>query len=126
MGALLGGIIIPLLAQVNISVAYTIPVVALCMGLLAFVLGSRRYVRRKPEKKALWTSLAILASPLCCRSIEANKISRGGAIDDDFVDGTRRLLMVFPATGLIFPMTIAYNQMATVFIAQGEAMQNAR
>jgi len=125
IGSLLGGIVIPIVAQSNVSIAYTIPVAALGLGLIIFCLGSRRYVKAKPDRKALWTSLWILVSPLfTCKKIDSNKESEGGKIKDTYVDGLKNLLLVFPATCLILPFSLVYNQMTTVFIVQGFAMRS--
>ena len=123
IGSIFGGIIIPLLARKNTAVSYTIPAIVLFVGLVIFILGTKRYVRAKPRKKALWTSLYILCSPLYCKSYDSHKKSNGGATEDDFVTGIFHLLAVFPATMLIVPFMICYNQVATVFVVQGEAMQ---
>ena len=48
VGALVGGIVVPVVAQYDITLAYTYPVAMLCMGVLLFVLGTPRYVRHKP------------------------------------------------------------------------------
>ena len=41
VGALLGGIIVPLVAQKYVAVAYTIPPIALGVGLSVFLISSR-------------------------------------------------------------------------------------
>jgi len=125
IGSLLGGLVIPIVAQYDVAAAYTIPVTVLALGLIIFCLGSRRYVKAKPDRKALWTSLRILASPLfTCKKIDSNKESNGGDIKDTYVDGLKNLLLVFPATCLILPFSLVYNQMTTVFIVQGFAMRS--
>lgn len=99
-------------------------VLAMGVGIVIFLLGSKRYIKAKPDKKALWTSLRILASPLCCKRIDSNKESQGGHVNDSFVDGLKNLLLVLPATCLTLPFCIVYNQMTTVFIVQGYAMRS--
>ena len=123
IGSVLGGIAIPILAQENTAVAYTIPAIVLFLGLVIFILGNKRYVKAKPRKAALWSSLYIICSPLYCKSYDSHKKSNGGKTDDDFVTGIFHLLAVFPATMLIVPFMICYNQVSTVFVVQGEAMQ---
>ena len=124
VGALLGGVIIPLVAQHNVAIAYTIPAITLGIGLIIFTLGTPRYVRAKPDRKALVTTLRILISPLCCRRINDNKESNGGRFNDSLVDGLKNLLLVFPASCLVVPFSIVYNQMITVFQVQGNAMKS--
>jgi len=125
IGALLGGILIPLLAQVNISVAYTIPACALGLGLLIFLLGTNRYVRPKPQKTALFNTIKLIGKTAICKPMNDSKKSNGGALDDIFVDGVKHLIAVIPISALIIPFNIAYSQMSTVFIIQGDAMKPA-
>jgi len=110
IGSIFGGILIPLLAEENTAVSYTVPAIVLFVGLVIFILGTKRYVRARPRKDALWTSLYILCSPLYCRSYDSHKKSNGGATEDDFVTGVFHLIAVFPATMLIVPFMITYNQ----------------
>lgn len=123
IGALLGGIILPVVAGKSVSAAYTIPSVALFVGLIVFVLGSKRYVKAKPRKEALSKTLKALASTLTCKSLDSQKQTNGGPLKDNFVDGIKNLLFVFPCTCLILPFCIAYNQMTTVFMIQGNALK---
>ncbi|KAL7550727.1 hypothetical protein ACHAWF_013962, partial [Thalassiosira exigua] len=125
VGALAGGIIVPVVAKKSQAAAYTIPCVTLVIGLIIFLCGSGRYVRAKPRKKALWASLGVLLTPVRCKSINSNKILHGGDIEDHFVDGVKSLLTVIPATSLILPFMVAYNQSATVYILQGQALESA-
>ncbi|KAL3916479.1 MAG: hypothetical protein SGILL_005157, partial [Bacillariaceae sp.] len=104
--------------------AYTIPACALGLGLMVFIAGSKRYVRRPPEKKALFKTLKLLGNQLACKPFDASKVSNGGEMTDSFVDGVKRLLLVVPISLLVLPFVIAYSQMATVFVIQGEAMRN--
>ena len=123
VGSLLGTTLVPVLAQLNFSVAYTLPACALGLGLLVFVLGSKRYVRRPPEKAALFTTFKLLGRQLVCKPFEASKTSNGGDIHDSFVDGVKRLILVIPISLLILPFIIAYSQMSTIFVLQGESMR---
>ena len=52
-----------------------------------------------------------------------SKKSNGGPILDSFVDGVKRLLIVAPVSALTLPFQIAYNQMSTIFVFQGNAMR---
>ena len=53
-GALLGGIVLPIVAHLNVTVAYALPPVLMTLALLIFLSGYRRYVKPKPKKKDLW------------------------------------------------------------------------
>lgn len=126
IGALMGGLLIPILAQFNVAIAYTIPVCALTLGLFVFILGSSRYVRHQPNKEALWKTLQLLFNRTAkCQPLEDAKKENGGALENNFVDGVKQLLYVAPITALTIPFNIAYNQMTTVFIIQGSAMTKA-
>jgi POT family proton-dependent oligopeptide transporter len=67
IGSLLGIPVMSVVAEHNTAAAYTIPAVSLGVGIMFFIAGSKRYVRAKPEKKALMTTLRILASPVYCK-----------------------------------------------------------
>lgn len=98
IGALAGGIIVPIMCQHNVTVAYFIPVAMLSTGVLLFILGTPRYVIYKPRGDLLantndGTGLSILAVGRVCL--------------------------------LIVPFNIAYSQMATTFVVQGTVMEKA-
>ena len=48
IGALTGGIVVPVVAQWNVTVAYFIPVCVLGIGVVCFGAGTGRYVRPRP------------------------------------------------------------------------------
>jgi dipeptide/tripeptide permease len=96
IGALAGGFIVPIMAQMDITVAYFIPVAVLSVGVLAFVSGTSRYVRSKPR------------GDLLSGEDDGTGLS---------VHEVARVCM------LIIPFTIAYSQMATIFIIQGTVME---
>jgi len=124
IGALFGGVIIPLISQQNPGGAFMIPVVFLALGLVVFLAGTRRYVRRPPEREALCATLSIVGQTATkCGNIDKTKISYGGKHDDEFVNGVKALFQVFPISAMILPFSIAYNQMYTVFNTQGLVMK---
>jgi dipeptide/tripeptide permease len=103
VGALIGGIAVPLLAQENVTLAYFLPVVMLSMGVCLFLLGTRRYVRSKP-KGGLFKKKKRVAI-----------LNTGGP--------TIGLDVILRISLLIVPFCIAYSQMATTFILQGTVME---
>jgi proton-dependent oligopeptide transporter, POT family len=124
IGSLIGTTLIPILAQIHLQAAYLVPCISLVVGLLIFISGSKRYVKRPPENKALLHTGKILGQRLLgCKSLDDSKLSHGGSYNDSFVDGVKRLLLVVPISLLILPFIIAYSQMSTVFVLQGGAMQ---
>jgi proton-dependent oligopeptide transporter, POT family len=124
IGSLIGTTLIPILAEIHLQAAYLVPCVSLVVGLLIFIAGSKRYIKRPPENKALLQTSKILGQRLlCCKSMDKSKLSNGGSFGDSFVDGVKRLLLVIPISLLTLPFNIAYSQMSTIFILQGVAMQ---
>lgn len=123
-GALVGGILIPVLAEVSVQAAYTIPVCVMGLGLIGFVVCSRRYVRVKPDSEALGIVLKLIGKRVfLCRPLAASKQSNGGHLPGNLVDGVKRLLLVIPISALTIPFCIVYFQLATVFVIQGNAME---
>jgi POT family proton-dependent oligopeptide transporter len=102
IGALVGGMIVPVVAQHDVSLAYSYPVGVLCIGILLFVLGTERYVKHKPVGDMF----------------AKNPIASSG-------DSSIGLNTIFRITALIIPFNIAYSQMATTFIIQGTVMEKA-
>lgn len=126
IGSLIATFVVPTLAHKSLEIAYFIPFVSMSVGFLIFVSFSARYVKRPPEKKALFSTLGLLGKRVGqCKSMDLSKESNGGNLNDTFVDGVKRLLLVVPVTGLIIPFSMVYNQMNTVFVLQGQAMKAA-
>ena len=105
IGALIGGVLVPLLAQRNVTVAYFIPVSMLALGVGFFAMGSSRYVRHKPK-----------GSPF-----QKKKTPSYLAPPVETIDMT----VILQISLLIIPFCIAYSQMATTFIVQGTVMKKA-
>jgi POT family proton-dependent oligopeptide transporter len=103
IGAPAGGILIPLVAQYNITLAYLIPVVILTCGIAVFLLGTRRYVTNEPRYKHVSRSNPISAQP----------------------KGEPSFWTIFMICFLIIPFCIAYSQQATTLIVQGTVMRKA-
>ena len=126
IGGLLGSIVIPLMANINITIAYFIPFGVLALGFLIFVSGSKRYVREKPDGTVLRKTLKLLTrSAIKCQSLEAFKKSQGGDTHDGFVDGVKQLIAVILVTLLVVPANLVYGQQITVFVLMGEVMNSA-
>lgn len=100
VGALLGIGTVPILAQHNVSLAYSIPLVLLVMGVLVFVAGTPRYVQSIPQEKALRHKRKHPA-------------------------GTIPLSTIFFINLLIVPFCVGYSQMPTTFVIQGTVMTKA-
>jgi len=124
IGALLGGIIIPILCQHNIFVAYLLPVIGLTLSTVIFLVGARRYVRIKPQGSVILQSMAAVGHSFkkCPPSLENVKKSKGGKYEDLFVEKTKIMGSLFVLMFLVVPFNIAYGQMSTVFVIQAGVM----
>jgi len=124
VGATISTLVVPILAQYSIEAAYAIPVVGFIFGFAVFLAFSKRYVYRPPERKALFSTLGLIGNTaIRCKPLNKSKRSNGGFFPDHFVNGVKRLLIVAPVSMLTLPFNIAYNQMSTVFLFQGNAMR---
>ncbi|KAL3803031.1 hypothetical protein ACHAWO_003830 [Cyclotella atomus] len=128
IGALTGGIIVPIVAQWNVSVAYFIPVVILGLGVGLFVAGGGKYVKPKP-KQDLHLVLSEVGNAVmrCCGRQSSSgrrttqKYSRIQPSTSESKVGIGTIALV---SGLVVPFNVAYAQMATTFILQGTVMKN--
>lgn len=132
IGALAGGVVVPVMAQWNVIVAYFIPVCVLGFGVMLFVAGTGRYVRPKPMHDigamicnafdgGWWWRKRSQSSKHCrIGIIQPSQPCKETCMDDARVGiGTIALL-----SGLVVPFNVAYSQMATTFIVQGTVMKN--
>lgn len=106
IGALIGGIIVPIIAQSDVTLAYSYPVGMMCIGVTLFLMGTKRYVTTLPSGE-------LFASK--------PKSSSSGTNDNNAIG----LGTVLRISLLIVPFNIAYSQMATTFIVQGTVMKKA-
>lgn len=112
IGALTGGIVVPLLAQWKVCVAYFVPVCALGFGVIAFTLGTSRYVRPRPKHDIRHCTL---------RRTQRTHVAppvRIGASENKVNVGT-----ILRVSALVVPFNVAYAQMSTTFIVQGTVME---
>jgi len=102
IGSLVGGIVVPLLFQVSLEAAYLVPLCSLGVGICIYLLASRRYVRRPPEKSALLNTLKVLGRSAISKptppSQEEYSTDNGDHLSESFVKGVRRLVYVIPVT----------------------------
>lgn len=127
IGAIVGGIVIPLVVQKNAFGAYLIPVCCLAVGLICFIIGTPRYVRMKPQGSDILQSLkaTAMACTHCPPNIEKVKVSNGGTFDDVFIDKVKIIARLIVIQLAIIPFNMAYGQMASVFVIQGSVMRSA-
>lgn len=120
VGALLGGILIPIVAQFQMTVAYGIPVVVLTLGMLCFVCGTNRYVRRKtttPKKNTKRKKSTYCCGCIPSRTRRSNNLSSPAS--------SLSITSVAKVCLLLVPFNIAYSQMSTTFIIQGTVLNKA-
>jgi proton-dependent oligopeptide transporter, POT family len=104
IGALIGGIVVPVLAQDNVTDAYFLPVTMLTVGIGVFLLGSSRYVRSKPNGTLFQNTKAVIG------------VSNQNTIS---------VFAIAKVSLLTVPFSIVYNQMSTTFIIQGNVMKKS-
>jgi len=141
IGALIGGIVVPLVAQTDVTLAYTFPVAMLLIGIVLFLSGTSRYVRH-PPKGDMFKGVNIKWFNSTYSSKKKNKkkynvtSSSGSTSSTSSVDSSGSVLAtnnsnpsglgtIFKISALIIPFNIAYSQMATTFIIQGTVMKRA-
>jgi len=125
IGALTGGIVVPIVAQWNVTVAYFIPVCMLGMGVMLFSVGTSRYVRPRPKHDVSWVCHEM--SRVVCGGGNNNrrpKRDRGVMIQPSPSESKVGIGTILLLSSLIVPFNVAYAQMATTFIVQGSVMEN--
>jgi proton-dependent oligopeptide transporter, POT family len=118
VGALVGGVVVPVVAQHDVTLAYMYPLAMLCIGVLLFLLGTPRYVRNRPAGN-FFAFLKSTASGLTPRFGKKKFIPAADPSDPPTIP----LTTIFRISALIIPFNIAYSQMATTFIVQGTVMK---
>jgi len=133
IGALTGGVVVPIVAQWDVTWAYCIPVIVLVVGVSLFLFGGGRYVKPRPRYDVgLWVREVFVG---CGRHDDGRRRrsqrdrkqqqlmqqQQSSIISsaDEVGIGTVALL-----SSLIIPFNIAYAQMATTFIVQGSVMKS--
>ncbi|KAL7549123.1 hypothetical protein ACHAWF_012391 [Thalassiosira exigua] len=122
IGALTGGIVVPIVAQWNVTVAYFIPVIMLGLGVLLFVAGTGRYVRPRPKHDVAYYAHEALA--WCGCGGRRSKRHRATRIQPSPGESKVGVGTVALLSGLVVPFNVAYAQMSTSFIVQGTVMEN--
>jgi len=153
VGALLGGILIPIIAQHDLTIAYFIPVCVLPLGLLLFVLFTHRYVRRRPQgdiRSSFATLNALVVSVFRAPFILENNhrishcpndetmvdkspiaspssmgITTAYSKERTAIKNSRQLINVVRVSMLTVAFNVSYSQMTTVFMIQGAVMNPA-
>lgn len=114
IGALAGGVIVPQVAQYNVTTAYLIPVVVLSLGVVMFLVGTPRYVRPRPQGQFPFWNKA---------NVELDKKKSLYDFAPQASSSDFSLMTILKISLLVIPFNIAYSQMATTFIVQGIVME---
>jgi len=109
IGSLAGIILVPIVAQHNITVAYCLPVGLLGLAILVFLSGTPRYVIAK-------------TNGTLCGGKRKKKV-----YNDAPSPGLANVPMstIFRIAALTIPFNIAYSQMSTTITVQGTVMKKA-
>uniref|UniRef100_A0A0G4FKD9 Major facilitator superfamily (MFS) profile domain-containing protein n=1 Tax=Chromera velia CCMP2878 TaxID=1169474 RepID=A0A0G4FKD9_9ALVE len=105
---------------------FSIPTVAFAFGFVAFLVGSWRYVKRKPLGSSLVQLLKVVWGSVstCPPNLEAQKRGMGGKFPEAAVDDTRRVLNLVPLIFIgTFFFSMSYWQMDTYVLFQGYEMR---
>ena len=113
VGALIGGVAVPLMAQRDVTTAYFLPVISLASAIVLFLTGTPRYVRSSPST----SFLDFFSKKRRKRKVPVYAATNTG----DPIP----LSVIVRVSLLIVPFCIAYSQMATTFIVQGTVMKKA-
>lgn len=114
IGAVAGCIIVPVVARQNITVAYTIPFALLCIAVVCFVGGYKRYVVVAPH-----TNVKVVEN---ASSSSVENASGNLVVADDFINNPT-FKDVAKMLALIIPFNVVYSQCATTFMLQGAVME---
>ena len=122
IGAVAGGILVPIVAQYSVTLAYWIPVCMLTLAVGLFTLGTPRYVRSKPKKGGDSFIFGIFRR----KRRKKRKKHRPLVVPQEPTSNSSFGLWTILRIGfLIIPFNVAYSQMATTFIVQGTVMKKA-
>jgi len=113
IGAVVGGFVVPILAQSNITLAYTCPVAMLLVGIVLFLCGTPRYVHSS------------MGNVFKGCNIFGTTTKKKYSSDVTGGKTTSTMIKILSISALIIPFNIAYSQMATTFIIQGTVMKRA-
>jgi len=121
IGALTGGIVVPIVAQWNVTVAYFIPVCMLGFGVILFGAGTGRYVRPKPKHDVKYCVNEMLA--VCGCGTRRSKRDRDLInIQPSPMESKVGISTILMLSSLVAPFNVTYAQMSTTFIVQGSVM----
>ena len=106
-GGITATMVYAMIANVNVTANYGLMTIALFVSTVLFILGTKRYIVRKNDRKEnVLTAWAMLSAAFCWKKTEQGQVvactpgfnkvkqSRGGGVRDDLVTAARRLALV--------------------------------
>ena len=126
LGALLGGVLVPIVAQLTDSytIAYVMQAVFFGATTLIFIYGSRRYVLVKPHGSAFVKIFKVIATSIRRLSIKKCRISNGGHHEDQFIDDAQCVFTLVPVFVLMIPFGVCETQVFIGYETQGTMMRS--
>ncbi len=122
-GAIVGGFAVPAVCdEVSYFAGYAIPVVAFALATAVLVIGSKRYVKVKPEGSVVLEICRVIGSAIGSFSLKKCRKSQGGRFEDHFIDDAAALFSLIPFFAMIIPFMVAYMQISTVYETQTATM----
>ena len=141
MGALIAYTIVTYICQYGINglggeqysfvVGYSIPLIAMFLGLIVFVIGNSKYKKRRPNGSVIDTTVSIIYEALWIKRnvkfgsnnkiLDKAKLSYGGSYTDYDVNNVMLVLQLLPFLAAFIPYWGVYSQMSTAF--QNQACQ---
>ncbi|KAF4670124.1 hypothetical protein FOL47_002186 [Perkinsus chesapeaki] len=125
VGALIGGVVTPILLQdVSYFASFVFPLAFFVVATVVFVLGDfmNRYVKAKPQGSATVKVAKVAVFSLLKCSCEKNKKSNGGRFEDEFIEDAKLFFRLLPIFTLTIPFNMVYNTMTTTFLTQAFKM----
>lgn len=110
IGSLAGGFAVPILAQHNITLAYSVPVIMLLSAMIVFLSGTSRYCISRPRGDLIPSNVRY-----CGKKTRVSPPSKSSQ--------KRSLWSILRICCLAIPFNIVYSQQATMFIVQGTVMR---
>ena len=125
IGALIGGIVVPLWAQSNVTMAYFLPLILLTVGMTVFIFQSPRFVCSKPKRSDTTDRLLQFICCGCYRKKNTKRKTNNYYTHSTSSTSTDQIPIsaIFRISLLVVPFNIVYSQMSTTFIVQGTVMK---
>ncbi|KAF4688985.1 hypothetical protein FOZ60_002155 [Perkinsus olseni] len=107
LGAIIGGIVTPiLLQQINFTTSFVFILACFVLATVVFVFGDymNRYVKAKPQGSAVLQICKVVVYSFARCSVEKNKESQEGKFKDDFIEDAKVFFHLLPLLALAFKM----------------------